>query len=199
MHKLPSDFYTNPNVVNLSKQLIGKVLCTSIDSTICKAVITETEGYAGVNDKASHAYGSRRTSRTEIMYAKGGVSYVYLCYGIHFLFNVVSNLEDIPHAILIRAIHPLSGTKKMLKRRGATKFTRQTFVGPGKVSQAMGIHKNHNGIDLQGDTIWIEDHSIEIEEQDIEITTRIGIDYAAEDAKLPYRFILKKSLKKFVD
>lgn len=193
---LSSDFYLQDDVVGLSRKLLGKIICTHIDNKFCSAYITETEAYAGIVDKASHAYGGRRTDRTEIMYAKGGVSYVYLCYGIHFLFNVVTNLKNIPHAILIRAIEPINGTEYMLERRGKKTCQLKDFTGPGKVSQALGIGKNHNGIQLAGDQIWIEDPQNKIDESLIQIGPRVGIDYAEEDADLPYRFQLKNHFKK---
>src|SRR5690606_25747453 len=111
--KIPSSYYLHADVVDLSKDLIGKVICTSIEDEYCSGIITETEAYAGVNDKASHAYGDRRTNRTESMYHKGGIAYVYLCYGIHHLFNIVSNVEGIPNAVLLRAIQPLEGLETM--------------------------------------------------------------------------------------
>ena len=199
MSKIPLEFYLQEDVVKLSQQLLGKLICTKIDGTVCKAIITETEAYAGKEDKASHAYGGRRTKRTEIMYAKGGISYVYLCYGIHFLFNIVSNQIDIPHAVLIRAIHPLVGSKEMLERRKLKVQTDSSFNGPAKVTQALGIRLDHNGIQLNSNSIWLEDHTIQVEEEEIESGPRIGIDYAEEDAYLPYRFVLKKELKKFDD
>ena len=105
------------DVVGIARELLGKVVCTRIDGELTTALITETEAYAGVTDKASHAYGDRRTKRTEPMYSTGGVAYVYLCYGIHHLFNVVTNKKDVPHAILVRSGKPLSGIKLMLERR----------------------------------------------------------------------------------
>ena len=115
--KLKRSFYLNEDVVRLSRDLLGKVLCTKIQGKYTSGIITETEAYAGVIDRASHAYNNRRTKRTEIMYHKGGVAYVYLCYGIHNLFNVVTNVEGIPHAILIRGIEPFDGIKHILMRR----------------------------------------------------------------------------------
>lgn len=142
---------------------------------------------AGVTDKASHAYGNRRTKRTETMYSTGGVSYVYLCYGIHRLFNIVTNAADIPHAILVRAIYPSIGIAEVLKRRGV-KPSPMLCVGPGKVSQALGIDLLHNNLSLSGKAIWIQDDHVNINPKDIQVGPRIGVDYAAEDAKLPYRF-----------
>src|SRR4051812_21670161 len=113
MPKLKASYYANTDVVFLAKDLIGKTLCTRINNKLTCGIITETEAYAGIIDKASHAYGGRRTNRTETMYSKGGVSYVYLCYGIHRLFNIVTNTVDVPHAILIRAIYPTKGIEEI--------------------------------------------------------------------------------------
>ncbi len=184
---LKASYYLNKDVVFLAKDLIGKTLCTRINGKLTCGIITETEAYAGVTDKASHSYGGRRTNRTETMYSKGGVSYVYLCYGIHRLFNIVTNVKDIPHAILIRAIYPTKGIEEIIKRRGA-KFSNNLCVGPGKVSQALGIDLLHNNLSLTGKEIWLQDDKINIKESDIQVGPRIGIDYAGQDAKLPYRF-----------
>jgi DNA-3-methyladenine glycosylase len=184
---LKASYFQNPDVVFLAKDLIGKTLCTRINNKLTCGIITETEAYAGVIDKASHAYAGKRTNRTETMYSRGGVSYVYLCYGIHRLFNIVTNAKDIPHAILIRAIYPTKGIDEMVKRRG-TKFSENLCVGPGKVSQALGIDLVHNNLPLSGKEIWLQDDGIKIKESAIKTGPRIGIDYAGEDAKLPYRF-----------
>ncbi|MGZ4043329.1 MAG: DNA-3-methyladenine glycosylase [Bacteroidia bacterium] len=185
---LPASYYQGSDVVKIAKDLIGKTLITKINGKITAGIITETEAYAGVTDKAAHSYGGRRTRRTETMYNYGGVSYVYLCYGIHHLFNIVTNVKDVPEAILIRAIHPTRGIEEILKRRKAVKLTKNLCVGPGKVSAALGIHKIHDNISLTGKTIWLEDTGIRIKEKDIHIGPRIGVDYAGEDALLPYRF-----------
>ncbi len=189
MSKLSKDFYLQDDVVSLSKQLLGKVLFTKDEKTVTAGIITETEAYAGETDKASHAYGGRRTERTETMYAEGGISYVYLCYGMYSLFNVVSNKKDIPHAVLVRAIQPIEGIKKILERRNSEKLKKGLTTGPGKVSMALGINfRSHNAQDLSGRKIWIEDQGIVIPEKLINKGPRIGVDYAGEDAKLPYRF-----------
>ena len=188
--KLKKDFYLREDVVQIAKDLLGKYLCTKIDGTLTAGIITETEAYSGETDKASHAYNNRRTKRTEIMFAEGGVSYVYLCYGIHHLFNVVTNFKDVPHAILIRAIKPIIGIDTILKRRNASSLHNKIAAGPGTVSQALGIRTEHSGLDLTGNTIWIEDKGIKINKKDIVTGPRIGVDYAGEDAKLPYRFIV---------
>ncbi len=186
--KLPLSYYLNEDVVFLAKDLIGKVLCTSIEGEYTSGIITETEAYAGVNDKASHAYGNRFTERTKTMYEQGGISYVYLCYGIHHLFNVVSNTEGVPHAILIRGIQALEGIKIIKKRRNLNQLNFKSCIGPGKASQALRISTKYNASSLLSDQIWIEDRAIEINDNDIKCGPRIGIDYAEEDALLPYRF-----------
>jgi len=185
---LHSSYYLHHDVVFLAKDLIGKTLCTRINSKLTCGVITETEAYAGEGDKASHAYGGRRTNRTEVMYSQGGVSYVYLCYGIHRLFNIVTNQQDVPHAILIRAIWPIEGVDEVLKRRGAAKLTNNLCVGPGKVTQALGIDLQHNNLPLNGKQIWLRDDGFKVKKADIHTGPRIGVDYAGLDAKLPYRF-----------
>jgi DNA-3-methyladenine glycosylase len=186
--KLPREFYLRKDVVKISKELLGKVLCTKFDGKLTSGIITETEAYAGVIDKASHAYGGRRTQRTETMFARGGTAYVYLCYGIHHLFNVVTAPENEPHAVLVRAIRPLDGIPLILERRAKEKVDKTTAGGPGTVSQALGILTKHSGTDLSGNKIWIEDRGIKVAPKDIVAGPRVGVDYAGEDAKLPYRF-----------
>ncbi len=122
MSKLNRDFYQREDVLSISRELLGKILCTNFDGKFTNGMIVETEAYAGETDHASHAYGGRRTNRTETMYSPGGTAYVYLCYGIHHLFNVVTNAEDNPHAILIRAIEPIKGIESMLQRRNMVKI-----------------------------------------------------------------------------
>lgn len=192
--KLQSSFYKSNDVVYLAKQLLGKSLKTNIDGVLTGGIITETEAYAGITDRASHAYGGRRTSRTEVMFHKGGLSYVYLCYGVHFLFNVVTGEEGIPHAVLIRAISPIIGIDEILKRRKKSKLKKDVTDGPGKLTKALGISLKQNGSNLEGDTVWIEESGLEITETDILISKRIGVDYAGEDANLPYRFQLAPNL-----
>lgn len=196
MSKLSTNFYIRKNVVLIAKELLGKVLYTNFDGKLCGGIITETEAYSGITDKASHAYGGRRTSRTEIMYCTGGTSYVYLCYGIHSLFNIVTNQKDIPDAVLIRGIFPAEGIETMLNRTGKKTITRDFGVGPGKVAKAMGIHYSHSGLDFCGKQIWVEDTGIKVLTNEIYTGTRIGVGYAGEDALLPYRFIFTKYQKK---
>lgn len=180
---IPLSFYENPNVVEVAQNLLGKLLLTRIDGVLTGGYITETEAYAGVTDKASHAYNGRRTQRTEVMYRQGGVAYVYLCYGMHALLNVVTGEKDVPHAVLIRALEPTFGLEAIQERR---KHKKPLTKGPGTLTQALGVSLKENGVSLQSDSLWIEEG---IKIHSIEATPRIGIDYAKEDASLPYRFI----------
>ena len=191
MQKLAASFYNRENVLQISKELLGKFLVSKIDGIKTSGMITEVEAYAGVIDRASHAYGGRRTDRTEIMYAKGGTAYVYLCYGIHHLFNVVTNKKDIPHAILIRALEPVEGISDMMLRRKKSKFDYTLTKGPGALSAALGIRVNKTGSSLRGNTIWIEDRGIKIPSKKMVVSKRIGVDYAGADAALLYRFYIR--------
>ena len=191
---LPDSFYRRKDVVKIAKELLGKCLVTKFDGCITSGIIVETEAYAGAADKASHAFANRRTNRTEIMYMHGGVAYVYLCYGIHHLFNVVTNVEDVPHAILIRAIEPVEGIEYMLERRGKEKLTPALTAGPGAMSMALGIHTRHTGLLLSGPQIYIEDRGLRPKNADVVVATRVGVAYAQEDAMLPYRFSLKGNI-----
>lgn len=188
---LPISFYRRTDVVKIARELLGKVLVTNINGHYTSGIIVETEAYAGANDKASHAYGNRRTQRTEKMFMEGGNAYVYLCYGIHHLFNVVTNEKDIPHAILIRALEPVDGIEHMLARRGKEKLTYNLTSGPGALSEAMAIKTGYSGMSLLDKDIYIEDRGIKIRERDIVAATRVGVAYALEDALLPYRFFIR--------
>lgn len=189
--KLPLSFYQQEDVVELSQLLIGKVLFSYIDNRLTSGMIVETEAYRAPDDRASHAYGMRRTKRNQMMYEAGGYSYVYLCYGIHPLLNVVTNKEGMPHAILIRAIEPVEGISTMLERRNLSKVERRLTAGPGAAARALGITMDHNGLLLTGSRLWIEEGEREIAPEDILASPRVGIDYAKEDALLPWRFRLK--------
>lgn len=189
--KLPLSFYQQKNVCTIAKALIGKVLVSSFNRIVTAGRIVETEAYNGAIDKASHAWGGRRTNRTEIMYADGGVAYVYLCYGIHHLFNVVTNVAGVPHAVLVRGVEPLAGIDVMLQRTGKIKPDHSLTRGPGNVSKALGIYTQHTGLGLSGKELFIVDDGFAIKPSQIIATPRIGVDYAGEDALLPYRFILK--------
>lgn len=187
--KLPLSYYQNTNVVFIAQDLLGKVLCTNIRGELSAAIITETEAYAGAIDKASHAYGNRRTPRTESMFHEGGVAYVYLCYGIHHLFNVVCGPKDLPHAVLLRGIKPLEGISLMEKRRKKKHHHKNFSSGPGTATVALGITTKYDLTPLTRSTIWIEDRKINVPKKEILIGPRVGVDYAKEDANLPYRFL----------
>jgi DNA-3-methyladenine glycosylase len=187
---LSKTYYLHHDVVFLAKDLIGKYLFTKIDGQLSGGIITETEAYKGTEDRACHAFGGRRTKRNEMMYATGGVAYVYLCYGIHPMLNVVTNQQDIPDAILIRAIQATHGEELILKRTGKPQMNLQVTGGPGKVTKALGITLADNGESLQNKRIWIEDRGLDIVNAQILNTTRIGVEYAGNDARLLYRFKL---------
>jgi len=174
-----------------SMYFIAFVLPTDINDEVTAGIIVETEAYFGVLDKASHAYGGRRTNRTETLYSHGGVSYVYLCYGIHHLFNVVTSVKDEPHAVLIRAVEPLIGKDIMQLRRNMSVDKVAISSGPGSAAKALGIDQSFNKKDLDGNEIWIEDHGIRYPSDDIIKAPRIGVAYAQEDALLPWRFFVK--------
>lgn len=190
MAKLDHAFYLEKNVLKVAKALLGKVLVTEIGGIRTSGRIVETEAYNGAVDRASHAWNNRRTARTEIMFAEGGAAYVYLCYGIHHLFNVVTNLENVPHAVLVRALEPVDGIPEMLRRTGKPSVNYTLTAGPGSLSRALGITTSLTGQSLQGNQIWIEDAPV-VPAKNIEARTRVGVAYAMEDAYLPYRFSIK--------
>jgi DNA-3-methyladenine glycosylase len=193
-HKLSLSFYQQSDVVKIARQLVGKVLCTRIGgASLTSGIITETEAYCGRGDKACHANDGTRTDRTKTMYQAGGITYVYLCYGIHHLFNIVTNVQGKADAILVRAIKPLDGKSIMLKRRNFQQVQPSLTAGPGRLTQALGITTDLDAISLTGNTIWIEDRSNNFTEDSLVATERVGIDYAGEDANLPWRFYPKKS------
>jgi DNA-3-methyladenine glycosylase len=191
--KLTKDFYTRPNVVQIAQELLGKYLYTSVDGMLTGGMIVETEAYSGENDRACHAHLNRRTARTEIMYHEGGVAYVYLVYGIYNLFNIITNVEGKADAVLIRAVEPEIGVEEMLLRRNMPTIKPNLTAGPGVMSIALGINRKHYGENLTGTTIWLEDKGIIIPEENIMTVPRVGIDYAGDDALLPWRFYVKDS------
>jgi DNA-3-methyladenine glycosylase len=191
LKKLGHSFYDRNNVVQIAKELLGKILVTQIDGIRTSGRIVETEAYNGVVDRASHAFGGRRTNRTEYIYGGPGTVYVYIVYGLHYLFNVVTNKKDTPHAILIRALEPLEGVDYMLKRVGKPKADYTLTKGPGNLARALGISKMHTGGSLFSEEIFIEDDGLRYKKDQIVVTHRIGVDYAGTDAQLPYRFFVK--------
>lgn len=190
LQRLSTDFYLNTDVCEVARNLLGKVLVSEIDGSRTSGIIVETEAYS-YREKACHAYMNRNTNRTQVLFEKGGTAYVYLCYGIHKLLNIVTNEEGVAEAVLIRALEPLEGIEAMVERRGMNEIGYNLTSGPGKVSQALGITMEHNQTSLLGSQIWIEKgHLIK---NAIECSARIGVAYAEEDALLPWRFSFLKN------
>ena len=189
--RLTKDYFLTDDVLGIARDLLVKYLFTKVDGQLTGGVICEVEAYMGTGDRASHAYGGRRTRRNEMMYHEGGVAYVYLCYGMHHLLNFVTNVDGVPDAVLIRGIMPTHGEELMLQRTGKRKITPDIGIGPGKVSKLLGLTVADNGLSLCSDTLWIEDRGLIIPENIVESTPRIGVDYAGEDALLPYRFVAR--------
>lgn len=190
--KISSSFYQQQNVLTVARSLVGKILCSQVDDHLCKVKITETEAYRSWGDKACHAHQNRFTKRTAVMFEPGGIAYVYLCYGIHALFNIVTNSESVPEAVLIRSGEPVMGESIMQDRRGAKIPRRRLSVGPGNLTQALGITTKHNREALNGDIIWLEEPDSP-PLVSIATSPRIGIDYAGADAQLPFRFFDQNS------
>lgn len=191
MKKLPVQFYERDNVVQIARELLGKILITKFEGIVTSGVIVETEAYIGLTDKASHSYNGKRTTRNEYMYAQAGIIYVYICYGMHHLFNVVTNKKDMPDAVLIRAVEPLQGIDTMLQRTGKLKLDYTLTKGPGNVGKALGISKNHSGLNLLGNKIFIADGNKVFKESEIGASKRIGVESAGAAALYPYRFFVK--------
>ena len=190
--KIPLSYYRQGDVVALARDMLGKKLCTRIDGAFTAAMITETEAYRSWGDRACHAHLNRRTSRTEIMFSNGGVAYVYLCYGIHHLFNIVTNVEGKAEAVLIRSVEPLAGLNLMEQRRKFAATDKRLSSGPGNASKAMGITTDLYGKTLDSNEIWLEDYH-KPDPGKIISATRIGVDYAGEDALHPWRFYLRNN------
>lgn len=188
--KLPHSFYQRSDVCEIAQELLGKRLVSTKGGIHCSGIITETEAYSALRDRACHSFGNRRTKRTEIMFHPGGRAYVYLTYGIHHLFNIVTNEAEKADAVLIRALRPESGVPTMEKRRGENCAHRQLTTGPGKLSQALAIDLGDYGCDLLGNALWIEDQPA-VQASQIFHTQRIGINYAGKDALLPWRYYIK--------
>jgi len=190
-NKLDLDFYLRNDTIQISKDLLGKFLFTKSKGIITGGMIVETEAYTGITDRASHAYNNKKTTRTKTMYKNGGIAYIYLCYGIHHLFNIVTNQIEHPQAILIRAIEPTKGLNKIISRRKIKSNQYNLTNGPAKLTKALKIDLNDNNLCLINSRIWLEDRKILIRNSNIIKTTRIGIDYAGEYADKPWRFYIK--------
>src|SRR5215831_542073 len=154
--KLPREFYTRSDVLEVARDLLGKKLVVpNRNGTRIAGIIVEAEAYRGPEDRASHAFGGRRTNRTETMYQIGGTAYVYFVYGMYYQFNVVTAVADVPHAVLIRALEPVEGLDVMRRRRGRER-DRELTSGPGKLCVALGIDRRLDRADLLGNRVWLE-------------------------------------------
>ena len=191
MKKVPLSFYKRKDVVKIAKELLGKIVVTNFDGKVTSGRIVETEAYAGITDKASHSFAGRRTARNEHMYSAAGTAYIYICYGMHQMLNVVTNEKEIPDAVLIRAIEPVKGIDIMLKRTGKNKLDKSLTRGPGNVGKALGIFKHHSGLYLLDEEIFLLEDGKKMPEENIGISKRIGVESAGADALLPYRFYVK--------
>jgi len=188
--KLSTEFYQREDVVLIAEELLGKYLYTRINGELAAGIIVETEAYRGPEDLGSHAYNHRRTPRNEIMYAAGGVVYMYICYGIHDMLNIVTGHEGSSHAVLIRALEPVEGIELMRERRKILTDDRKLCKGPGALAKAMGLNKSHNAISLQGDTVWIEDKGFNPDPDKMVATSRIGLNISEPYKSIPWRFYI---------
>ncbi len=191
MKKLTNDFYGGTDVVQIARDLLGKILVTTFNGNFTSGRIVETEAYVGITDKASHSFGGRRTQRNEHMYNKGGDAYVYICYGIHTMFNVVTNKTNAPDAVLIRALEPVEGIDCMLQRSRKKQLDYTLTKGPGNLCKALGIAKINSGISLNSGEIFIAGDGFVFTDDAIAASKRIGIESAGIDAMLPYRFYVR--------
>ena len=191
MKKVPLSFYQRKDVVKIAKELLGKIVATNFDGQITSGKIVETEAYVGITDKASHSFAGKRTSKNEHMYSAAGTAYIYICYGMHQMLNIVTNDEEIPDAVLIRAIEPLEGIEIIAQRTGKKESDKTLTRGPGNVGKALGIFKHHSGLHLLHKEIYLLDDNKKIPEENIGISKRIGVERAGADALLPYRFFVK--------
>lgn len=194
MKLLPKSFYLNDDVVSISKNLLGKVLVTNINNVEIKTRIIETEAYRGPEDRASHSYNNRFTERTRVMYEEGGVAYIYISYGQHFMLNVVTAPESTPHAVLIRAVEPLTEIDLLKNRRNTFKDNYILTGGPGKVCQALLIDKRHNSVKLYDKkseiSIWDDGYKVE----EVMSSPRVGMSiHVGEASHLPWRFYLHQN------
>jgi len=188
MSALPDSFFKRSNVTLIAKQLLGKKLVTNVLGNRSGGIIVETEAYS-FRERGCHAYNNKMTNRNKVMFETGGVAYVYLCYGIHNLFNVVTNKQGMADAVLVRALQPIEGEEWMLSRM-KTKSAKRITSGPGKLTKALGIDRSFDGKYLNSAEVWIED-GMRVSSRQVVSSARIGIDYAGEDALLPWRFSIK--------
>jgi len=191
MKKVPLSFYDRKDVVKIAEELLGKIIVTNIDGFFTSGRIVETEAYVGITDKASHSFSGKRTSKNEHMYSAPGTAYIYICYGMHQMMNIVTNEKEIPDAVLIRAIEPLEGIDIMLQRTKKDHADKTLTRGPGNVGKALGIFKHHSGLHLLDEQIYLLDDGQKISKENIGVSKRIGVESAGPDGLLPYRFFVK--------
>lgn len=190
--RLPHSYYQSLEVTALAKDLLGKYLVTEINGIRCSGKIVETEAYRGPDDKACHAYNNRRTPRTEVMYETGGVAYIYICYGMHHLMNIVTGPKDNAHAVLIRALEPAEGVEVMAERRQMQVSDFRLTKGPGALSLAMGLTSEWSGVSLISSTlVWVEDRGLSLSAHEVCSGPRIGVESAGEAATWPWRYFIK--------
>jgi DNA-3-methyladenine glycosylase len=189
--KLLTDFYQREDTVQVARELLGKYLFTNVDKQLVGGIIVETEAYLGPDDRGSHSWNNKRTARNEMMYEAGGVVYMYICYGIHDMLNIVTGTEGSSHAILIRALEPVEGVEIMKERRGIYDSDKRLCKGPGALGKALGLSKLHNGTSLQGEEIWIEDRGYLIPDDQIVGSARVGMNFEGPYKDIPWRFYLK--------
>lgn len=187
--KLPRSFYQRP-AVEAARDFLGKYLVYNTAQGQLAGIIIEVEAYPAFIDKVSH--GNVRTKRTQIMYGEGGHLYVYLIYGSHYLFGVVVNKLDVPDMVLIRALIPVEGIEIMKKNFGKpVKNINDLTKSPGNLSKSFGINMDLYGIDLQGDTLYIEDRGYIVKPDDVKISSRIGINKNVPGNDLQLRYYIK--------
>lgn len=190
-NKLPVGFYRQDDVVSVARDLLGKYVYSLVDGQLTGGIIVETEAYRGPHDRGSHAYNNKRTPRNEMMYSAGGVAYMYICYGIHDMLNIVTGTEGMSHAALIRAIEPIEGLDIMRIRRGVFDQDLRLCQGPGALAKALGLTKLHNGADLQGDIVWLTDHGITYRDEQVVASARVGMNFEGPYKTIPWRFYVR--------
>lgn len=188
MAPLGPEFYLEADVEAVARKLLGKGLFTRKNDVLTGGMITEVEAYSGSDDKACHAYNGRLTARNRTMYRSGGTAYVYLCYGMHLMLNVVTNVEGKADAVLIRALEPILGVETMLERRKLKRLEPRLTAGPGALAAALAVERSDDGKPLWSDDLFIAD--VGVNEFSVGRSKRIGVEYAGEDALLLRRFFV---------
>ncbi len=197
---LPRDFYLNDSTVRIARKLLGKLLISTTGEVITGGLIVETEAYCGINDRACHAYMGKKTKRNSALYMEGGTVYVYFTYGLHYLLNVVTRPAGIPEAVLIRGIIPAVGIKEIYRRRNRDMPLEDICIGPATVTQALMIDLRQNGTSFLEGPLKIYETGLSFSSKEIMVGPRVGVDYAGEDAFLPYRFqVTKQARQKLIN